>query len=280
LGEARNRSRRRQDILQSEVRCVYCLNEPVTLEHMPPTAMFKERKRLSGLEFAACKECNEGTRAADAAAAFFARMSPREAAPQWEIDEGYRLIGTLEQLAPHAVREIFDPSKVERVWMKGRDPIATPKRRLKLDGPATHALMTAFTAKLGMALFREHVGRPLDNGGSVFTQFYFNSGLHRSVAKATLSIMPIPGQLVQGAQISGRQFNYRYNCDNRSIIFLFAAFHDNLFVRACATSEPDTYRHLFADEYNSSEVPIGGLKSLADIWTTNEGKKSIDIATR
>lgn len=236
---------------------------------MPPISMFKGRMRLSGLEFAACKDCNEGTRAADAAASFFARISPQQFSPQWEIDEGYRLAGTLAQLAPSAVREIFDPAKTERKWIKGRDPIITPKVSLTLDGPVTHALMTVFAAKLGMALFREHVGRPLDENGSVFTQFYFNAGLQRSVAEATLNIMPIPGQLLQGAKSSGRQFNYRYNCDDRSIIFLFAAFHDNLFVRACATSEPKPYRHFFADEYNGSEVRTGGLKSLVKVWLEN-----------
>jgi hypothetical protein len=270
LGRAKNRSRRRQEILQNEARCIYCLNEPTTVEHMPPTSMFKARIRLSGLEFAACKDCNEGTRAADAAASFFARISPQQFAPQWEQDEGYRLVGTLTQLAPIAVREIFDPNKNERIWTKGRDPIVTPKRSLKLDGPVTHALMTAFAAKLGMALFREHVGKPLDQGGSVFTQYYFNAGLQRSVAEATLSITPIPGQLIQGTKSSDRQFNYRYNCDNRSIIFAFAAFHDNLFVRACATNEPDTYRHVFEGEYNSSEIAVGGLKILSDAWNSSK----------
>jgi hypothetical protein len=228
--------------------------------------MFKSRLRLSGLEFAACKNCNEGTRAADAAASFFARLSPQQFSPQWEIEEAYKLVGTIAQLAPQAIREIFDPAKTERKWMKGRDPIVTPKVSLKLDGPVTHALMTTFVAKLGMALFREHVGRPLDEQGSVFTQFYFNAGLQRSVAEATLSIMPLPGELIQGVKSSGRQFNYRYNCDDCSIIFLFAAFHDNLFVRACATSEPETYRHVFTGEYNAAEVPLGGLNALSEVW--------------
>lgn len=242
--------------------------------------MFKARIRLSGLEFAACKECNEGTRAADAAAAFFARISPQQFAPQWEQDEGYSLIGTLAQLAPAAVREIFDPNKNERIWTKGRDPIVTPKRSLILDGPVTHSLMTAFSAKVGMALFREHVGQPLDQGGSVFTQYYFNAGLQRSVADATLNIMPIPGQLTQGTKSSGRQFNYRYNCDNRTIIFAFAAFHDNLFVRVCATNEPDTYRHVFEDEYNSSEIAVGGLKNLSEVWAENKRVAEPNISNK
>ena len=51
---------------------MYCSAPPVTVEHMPPTGMFRERRRLSGLEFACCRECNFGTRAADAVAAFMA----------------------------------------------------------------------------------------------------------------------------------------------------------------------------------------------------------------
>ncbi|WP_381420894.1 hypothetical protein [Sphingorhabdus arenilitoris] len=170
------------------------------------------------------------------------------------------------QLAPGAIREIFDDNKSQIIWAKGRSKILGRMRSIKLDGVVTHSLMTAFSAKLGMALFREHVGRPMSAGG-VYTQFYFNAGLTRGIAKSTLDILPLVGQLQQGKQYSGRQFNYRYNCDERSITAVFAAFHDNLFVRAIAVEDAETYSFLI-DEYNSGFVSFGGLREISHAWSS------------
>lgn len=231
---------------------------------MPPTSMFRKRMRLSGLEFASCRKCNEGTRAADAAAGFFARMSPTHETDQIELEEAHRLIGTLAQLAPQCIREVFDEHKSRMIWAKGRSNLLGRMHSIKLDGPVTHALMTAFAAKLGMAMFRNHIGRPMTKGG-VYTQFYFNAGLTREVAKATLNILPLADQLKQGRQSSGRQFNYRYNTDLQTIVAAFAAFHDNMFVRVFAMEETEPYRFLL-DEYNASFVGFGDLQKLTDLW--------------
>jgi len=231
---------------------------------MPPVAMFRARHRLSGLEFASCEKCNHATRAADAAASFFARISPEHSPPTLELEEARKLQGTLLQLAPDLMHEVFNAEKVAPIWAKGRGSIYTEMRRLTLDGPVTHALMTAFTSKLGMALFREHIGRAMRLGGAVFAQHYFNAGLQREEAKRIRNIMPLVGELRQGRHGSGRQFNYRYNCDDKSIIALFAAFHDNLFVRAVAVDDPDPYRSIFPDADNC--VSFGGLSDLARTW--------------
>lgn len=265
MGEAKQRSRAKAEILQSEVQCVYCDAEPTTVEHMPPTSMFRNKIRLSGLEFACCETCNHSTSASDAAASFFARLSPTHQTDQNELDEAYALVGTLAQRAPGAILEIFDEQKSTKIWAKGRSSIYGQMHSIKLDGPVTHSLMTAFTAKFGMAMFREHVGRAMNKGG-VYTQFYFNAGLTREVAKATVSILPLFGQLTMGKQRSGRQFNYRYNCDLKSITATFGAFHDNLFVRAIAVEDAESYRFL-SDEYNADFVPFAGLPELARIWT-------------
>ena len=269
-GEAKRRSRANSEILAGNPRCIYCVSPASSVEHMPPIAMFMNRQRLSGFEYPSCIDCNNATRAADAAAAFFARLSPAFSSPQWEIEEAHKLVGTLAVLAPAAITEIFDDRKSKRVWEKGRDPFATPKISIKLDGLVTHALMSTYTAKLGMALFREHMGFPLPETGSVFTQCYFNAGLTKSIADRTLKILPMSGQLTMGRKSSGKQFNYRYNTDNKTIVFAFAAFHNNLFTRSVAVVEPDIYRHIFKDEYNSYEVKLGGLRRLAEQWTPSK----------
>jgi len=266
MGEAKQRSRHRSKILSGEVRCVYCLNPPDTVEHMPPTSMFPQRNRPSGMEFAACECCNHATRAADALASFVSRIAPSNVVDARELQEARRLLRTLQYISPECVREIFDERKAVRVWERGRDPIFGPKVQLVLDGPITTLMMRAFGAKLGMALFRELIGVPLPADGEVFTQHYFNQGLRRREAELMTSILPAFGELKQGKKISGKLFNYRYNTDFSSIVAALVAFNDNFFVRVFATSDLKL-KEALRQHHSLPSVRLGGLSEIAALWT-------------
>lgn len=265
MGEARQKSRRRDEILRGETRCIYCEAVPSTVEHMPPKSIFPKSYRLSGLEFASCLECNRSTSAADATASFFARIAPTNIINELELEEARKLLRTLTGLAPEFVRELFDERRASDVWAKGRDNIFGRKRRMELDGPVTYALLRAFSAKLGMALYREHVGEPLPVGGKVFTQHYLNAGLQRREAEDTLEILPMLGQLRQGRQMSGHLFNYRYNTDDKSIVAALVAFNDNLFFRIFATHDKQMVDALL-ELHDKPPVVVGGLSELSKIW--------------
>src|SRR3546814_5371594 len=87
-----------------------------------------------------------------------ARISPTNCIDALELQEARRLLATMTSIAPQFVRELMDPSKVSPVWEKGRDAVFGPKRRIELDGPVSHALLTAFSAKkIGRASCRERV---------------------------------------------------------------------------------------------------------------------------
>jgi hypothetical protein len=99
----------RRRLAEADDRCIYC-DTPVTaetmhIEHMPPIGMFKDQQRLQGMEFAACKSCNNGTRGADTVAAFVARFSPRPGVIDWRLVEAARLRGSLRPTAPGVVEE-------------------------------------------------------------------------------------------------------------------------------------------------------------------------------
>lgn len=220
------------------------------------------------MEFAACEQCNHSTRAADTAASFFARVAPSNYIDQRELEEARKLLGTMSKIAPEFVREVFDDRKASYVWEKGRDSFYGRKRRMELDGPVTMALLKTFSAKVGMALYREHVGEPLPENGLVFTQHYLNAGLHRQETEAALSILPIHGQLKQGRKTSGSLFNYRYNTDEKTIVAAFAAFNDNFFVRIFATHDKKLADAL-VDIHDKPPVAVGGLMSLSEIWKSN-----------
>lgn len=257
MGEAKRKSRHRSEILAAETRCIYCAAKPATVEHMPPRGMFRERRRLSGLEFACCQDCNLGTRAADLIAAFMSRLAPTNDVSDWRMAEAYNLIGGIAKLAPDVIREIFG-GRQGRKWMRQPSSVIEPVQLIHADGPTLKELMTVFTAKLGMALFREHVGAPLPLEGGVYTQFYFNYGLNRDVADKILAIMPIHQTLIQGRVHANEQFGYRYNCDDKTILAALAGFHGSLHVRAFAMEDPKPYEFLLG-EYNVDLVKPGEL---------------------
>jgi hypothetical protein len=88
MGEAKRNSRNRDEILAGEPRCIYCASPPpLTFEHMPPRVMFKNKFRLSGMEFGACGDCNKGTSAADLVASFMARIGRDNGEGDWQIAE-------------------------------------------------------------------------------------------------------------------------------------------------------------------------------------------------
>lgn len=268
MGEAKRKSRHRSQILASEQRCVYCDALPTTVEHMPPKAIFPKKIRLSGMEYACCEGCNYFSRASDCAAGFLSRLSPTNVIDALELEEAQKLLVTLTKIAPDFVRELFDERKISTVWERGRDPLIGRKKRLQLDGPITQALMRTFSAKLGMALFREHVGKPLPLSGLVFTSHFFNAGLNREEVEATLSILPVRGELRQGKRASGVNFNYRYNTDQRSIIGAFVAINNNLFVRIFAISDK-IFEKALLGSHEFEPIRPGELKTLSERWMPN-----------
>lgn len=241
MGQANQRKITQRAILESEERCVYCSAAPTTIEHMPPLVLFLKRQRPRGLEFAACQECNNGTKGADAVAALFSRISQADRDPYWENGDGVTLRHTVERDAPGVREEVFDERKATTRWMRGSGGVLTPKTIIHADGPLVKAYLDVFASKLGMALYREHVGKPLELDGGVQTIWYMNSGLSEKTALAHLTILPIDGSLKQGAFTAREQFAYRYNCDGTSIFAALIGLNSNFHIFLIASSTPEKY---------------------------------------
>jgi hypothetical protein len=232
---------------------------------MPPKTMFKDRHRLSGMEFGSCQACNNGTRAADAIASFLAHTSPTEShRNQWQIPVLSKLKDTAEQLEPGFFAELFNPAKIEKTLRKNEFGFILPTVETNADGPIIKRNMTAFSAKLGMALFREHVGKPLSEGSGVFVLWFLNAGLSEESAHSFLSILPIHGEIRQGTQRSIEQFGYRYYCDNRSLFAAMIGFHSNLHILVIATNDLDTFGAPLSKQKSWTFVKFGELLSLVN----------------
>lgn len=240
MGEAtRRRSVKSKSVLEGEARCIYCDQPPMTVEHMPPRSMFRDRSRPDGMVFASCASCNNGTGTADLVAGFVCRIRMEGSETDWQLVEGYNHLTGIAKKAPDFIREFFNPAKRQDVLRRSASGLLRPAVQIQADGPITKAYLSTFAAKLGMALFREHTGSPLPMHGKVFSQWYTNSGLSQKQADELVSIMPAQATLVQGKWHVGEQFTYRYNSDEKSLVVALSSFQGGLFVLTMSTSAPE-----------------------------------------
>ncbi|MGG5886128.1 hypothetical protein ACLF3G_03240 [Falsiroseomonas sp. HC035] len=203
--------------------------------------MFRSRLRLQGMEFVACQSCNQATSTADLVAGFMARLR-MEDGPHWQNDEAKKLLAAIKQQVPELWREIFwRDEKAEEIWVRGSNGLIRPLVRIQADGPVLQGYLNTFSAKLAMALFREHIGEALPLAGRVMHRWFLNGGLAQTTADTMLRILPASGTLRQGRKEHGEQFTYRYNTDDKSILAALVGFHSNLHVLVVAMSEPEHY---------------------------------------
>jgi hypothetical protein len=239
MGEAKIKSRRREEILAMEPRCIYCPGPCETVEHMPSRGMLKGKLRPSGMEFPACHSCNNGTRGSDVVAAVLARIHPDFDESSWQSQEMLKLLSALDRHAPGVRQELMGPEKMRSEWLR-RPASGLVQRyvRVHADGPKVKAYLGVYGAKLAMALYREHVGVALPPDGVVWCQFSLNGGMPQAHLDERVKIMPLHGTLQQGQKNVFDQFIYRYNTDKRTVVAGVAQFHRALWFTFFASCEP------------------------------------------
>jgi hypothetical protein len=100
------------------------------------------------------------------------------------------LIRAVDTRAPGVREELSLPSKFQSGWMQRPDfGLYQGIVQLVADGPKLKAHLGIFGAKLGMALYREHVKVALPLEGAVWNQFMLNAGMtqERLMARAARS---------------------------------------------------------------------------------------------
>jgi len=204
-------------------------------EHMPPRFMFIGKQRPAGMEFDACGACNRGTSVSDLVAGTIARVNSSFDALHARSLESTDHIGKLNRLAPGFVDEIMGSDErlvlhLDRgCWRVGHE--------MHINGPLVHAYLSVFGAKLGMALYREHVGDCLPLAGAVQSTWYTNIAQAEKIIAEILNKLPSVATLRQGKWSVDLQFAYRYFTDNQSMIIAVVAFHNRLFYVVSAFDE-------------------------------------------
>jgi len=279
MGEAKQKSRNKKEILDAATRCVYCDRQKgggdrdFEVEHMPPRGMFKDKQRPSGWEFASCVRCNSCTSGADAVAQLVALIDPVNSDP-WKVSKFRKLISSVSIKAPSVARELRLPHKVQPK-LYSRNGLLHQVTELHADGPAMKAHLDVFSAKMAMATFANYIGRPIGMSGMIYTQWYLNVGMPLEAYHSTLAIMPKFGQLEQGKNVSGKQFNLNYNTDKKSIVAGCISFHGNLSIVTIATDGDDfvspltdMLTPLTGEHRPGSQLTRPGLEGIENLGST------------
>jgi hypothetical protein len=237
--EKQRKSRSREATLASEPRCIYCLGPAETLEHVPSRGMMRGKNRPSGMEYAACLACNNGTSGADAVAAILACIHPDNGPESWQTAEMAKLRSAVDTFAPGVREEMGRAGKSQTEWLR-RPGTGLLQRvvRVHADGPLVKAYLSVYGAKLAMSLYREHVGTALPLDSAVWCQFTLNGGLTQQMLNDRVQILPAQETLRQGSKNVADQFAYRYNCDDRTVVAAVAQFHRALWFTLFASSDP------------------------------------------
>lgn len=211
---------------------------------MPPKAIFKLKDRPSGLEFPSCKACNNGTRAADAAIAFYARIEwGMDEVDDWKTKEALKYLNAADSASPGFRDEMFNEARERETFRRTEGGIILPVVEINCEGPFAQGLLAAFGAKLGMALYNEHTSTPLPINGGVHAMWFLNEGPTAEFVDTTLRILPVYDTLTQGQRKSASgQFDYRFNSDDKSIVAALTHFHGNIHFFTIAMATPALFK--------------------------------------
>lgn len=202
MGEQSSRLSR---FLAKHPTCAYCSGSAPagSIDHCPPISVFDGRHRPRGLEFPACSECHEGTRAIDQIVAVFSRvLAPADAEPNRQ--EIRRHIRGLFNNHPDIALLLGGTSR-RQVMLEGREVY-----EVSIDDPERIArIQEAFGARLGLALYHEQFGVPAPATARIGVGWYPNAKLFGGdYPEELVRAMGSPRTLSAGKFSVDAQFRY------------------------------------------------------------------------
>jgi hypothetical protein len=227
MGEAKEKRKTQAALLAKRPGCIYCAGAATatTIEHMPPISLFEGRQRPKGLEFPACRACNNGTGHSDLVAALLARtwFGAESEVQRKDVAKIFRGIGNN---IPALLHEMNLGRGAEKLARK-RHNLSADVHPLRADGPVlTHHILT-FAAKLGFALHYDANGSPVPVAGGVQVMWFSNlQAMKGQIPKELSELLPSPSTLQQGAKSVADQFKYSYAIGERHHMLYFATFND------------------------------------------------------
>lgn len=232
MGEARTRQTFSQRIREEQPFCIFCGGDTPseTVEHYPPRIMFDGKHRPKGLEFGACKACNDGSREADFIAAFFARMHSTSDT-ELAREETRRIITRAAKI-PGFAEEVYPEENQSGVLVGlGRAAFSLPSWNFirTHPGPLLQSAMQTFGCKLGLALHSAHTGNIVPTAGAVAAFWYSNVDAYSGRLPEEFLRLLGPGRTLQQGNFEvSRQFRVSSITDGQGkVTGHFAVFRES-----------------------------------------------------
>jgi hypothetical protein len=199
--------------------------------------MFDGKQRPKGLEFPACKICNNGAKHADLVAAWVGRMFP-DAEKEAHKEEIKILLRSIKNNIPGLLEEMKMGRGAQKLAMR-RLPVETDGGLLHI-GPLVHKYMQVFSLKLGLALHKEVSGNTLPETGGIAVRWFSNYERFVDDFPDQLTKFLGPSKtLVAGKKHVSDQFEYSWNiAENREFGIYFASFRMSFAVFAAVAIDP------------------------------------------
>lgn len=213
LSHSKLKKKRHAKILAECALCIYCggATPATTIDHMPPIAMFDGRQRPSGLEFASCARCNEGTRAADLVASLLGRVYP-DPVREIQTSDFRKLLRGVRNNIPGLLEEM-DIDNQGQLRQRALTAIKEGAGFLAVGGPLVSKHMQAFAVKLGFAMHYQATNEIVPIGGGVAARWFSNVDRARDVFPQTIfELLPEPQTLKQGRLSVEDQFQFSLRC--------------------------------------------------------------------
>jgi hypothetical protein len=255
MGEAKRRLglrlRTHAALLADAPGCIYCAGENVatTIEHMPPISVFEGRQRPKGLEFPACRACNNNTGHSDLLAALLSRVWPGVESEIQQRDVK-KILAAISNNIPQVLFEMNISRASEKLARK-RHNIPIDAHPLRADGPLLTAHMETFAAKLGFALHYEVRGTPVPASGGVKPMWFSNLRLFNGqIPDILFQMLPSPSTLRQGTKNAGSQFLYSYAAGESDHMLYFASFNESFAVGGITALDRSIYLEARNDKFS------------------------------
>lgn len=260
------KKRRLDRLFKENPNCCFCAGEipAETVEHAPPKAFFRDKIRLKGLEFPACKRCNNGSSQLDQVASWFAigsgcLLREDEYFPYW-----MKLSRGVKNNTPEVLDYLgFENS--EEVWWVNQNSQIEDFRRVLIDRRLFSEYLNPWAAKQGFALWYHHTERALGENARVWVRWMTNEQVIRGGEPAELrEIANQDNYLKQGKLESASQYFYRFAVNDHGGLGLFflGAHEASGVVIAVWENDPDAASRRTGVSELFATTPSRGIHSL------------------
>lgn len=230
----------RGKVLEDQPHCIYCGGKTPanSVDHVPPKAVFDQKHRPSGLEFAACRECHDGTRLDDLVVTMASRIFPDPETEEAQEELAKSLTGVKNNV-PGLLEEMRPSFRQSKKVRRLSREIGDSLNALNFDGPIMNKHIARFAGRIGCALHFELTKSiiPPDGGigGSWFTNYNVTTG---TAPEGLLEILPSPSTLKQGKWGVDDQFLYSsVSSDNGNLSVHCATFRSSFGVWVACSND-------------------------------------------